>query len=93
MQFGLEVADYMFILQTKEGVEHFQRGGNFALGGNIGISVAGCGREAYGAASLGACAGSRNLEDQIQQGDSDDEGESTGMEGAGGDSRIRFEGG
>lgn len=77
MQFGLEVADYMFILQTKEGVEHFQRGGNFALGGNIGISVANCGREAYGAASLGACAGSRNLEDQIQQGDSDDEGEST----------------
>jgi lipid-binding SYLF domain-containing protein len=77
MQFGFEVADYMFILQTKEGVEHFQRGGNFALGGNIGISVANCGREAYGAASLGACAGSRNLEDQIQQGDSDDEGNST----------------
>ena len=73
MQFGLEVADYMFILQTKEGVEHFKRGGNFALGGNIGISVANCGREAYGAASLGACAGSRNLEDQIHQ-DSDDEG-------------------
>ena len=77
MQFGLEVADYMFILQTKEGVEHFQRGGNFALGGNIGISVANCGREAYGAASLGACVGSRNLEDQVQQGDSDDEGAST----------------
>eukprot|EP00804_Cyclotella_cryptica_P005778 CCRYP_000091-RA/>CCRYP_000091-RA protein AED:0.05 eAED:0.05 QI:331/1/1/1/0.83/0.71/7/1515/1505 len=75
MQFGLEVADYMFILQTKEGVEHFQRGGNFAVGGNIGISVANCGREAYGAASLGACAGSRNLEDQIQQGDSYDEGD------------------
>lgn len=74
MQFGLEVADYMFILQTKEGVEHFQRGGNFALGGNIGISVANCGREAYGAASLGSCAASRNLEDQIHQGDSDDEG-------------------
>ncbi|KAL7517055.1 hypothetical protein ACHAWX_006539 [Stephanocyclus meneghinianus] len=75
MQFGLEVADYMFILQTKEGVEHFQRGGNFAVGGNIGISVANCGREAYGAASLGVCAGSRNLEDQIQQGDSYDEGD------------------
>jgi lipid-binding SYLF domain-containing protein len=73
MQFGLEVADYMFILQTKEGVEHFQRGGNFAVGGNIGLSVANCGREAYGAASLGVCAGSRALEDQIQQGDSDDE--------------------
>jgi lipid-binding SYLF domain-containing protein len=77
MQFGLEVADYMFILQTQEGVEHFQRGGNFALGGNIGISVAHCGREAYGAASLGHCAGSRSLQDQIQQGDSDDEGAST----------------
>ena len=77
MQFGLEVADYIFILQTKEGVEHFQRGGNFALGGNIGLSVANCGREAYGAASLGACVGSRNLEDQIQQGDSDGEGASS----------------
>lgn len=74
MQFGLEVADYMFILQTREGVEHFRRGGNFAVGGNIGAAVANCGREAYGAASLGACTGSRNLDEQIQRGDSDDEG-------------------
>ena len=72
LQFGLEVADYMFILQTKEGVEHFQRGGNFAVGGNIGAAVASVGREAYGAASLGGCS-SLNLDDQIQQGDTDDE--------------------
>ena len=70
LQFGLEVADFLFIIQTKEGMAHFKRGGNFALGGNIGAAVANCGREAYGAASLGACTGrGLNLDDAIVQQD------------------------
>ena len=28
LQFGLEVANFMFIIQTNEGMEHFKRGGN-----------------------------------------------------------------
>jgi len=51
VQFGLEVADYIFILQTDAALEHFCRGDNFTLGGNVGAAVAGVGREAYGAAS------------------------------------------
>ena len=37
--------------------EHFRRGGNFALGGNIGLAAARVEREAYGALSVsgGAC--------------------------------------
>jgi len=73
LQFGLEVADFMFIIQTKEGMEHFKRGGNFVVGGNIGAAVANCGREAYGAASLGACTGRMPLEDQIEQEDADND--------------------
>ena len=68
LQFGLEVADFMFIIQTNEGMEHFKRGGNFVVGGNIGAAVVHCGREAYGAASLGACTGGSGrmpLDDQI----------------------------
>ena len=53
LQFGLEVAEYIFILQTNEALEHFRRGGNFTVGGNVGAAVAGVGREAYGAASVG----------------------------------------
>ena len=60
LQFGLEVADFMFIIQTQEGMEHFKRGGNFVVGGNIGAAVVNCGREAYGAASLGVCSGNIN---------------------------------
>jgi len=78
LQFGLELADFMFILQTKESVEHFTRGGNFAVGGNIGAAVAYVGREAYGAASLGNCASPR-LE-SIQQSDTEDEDEDTYFE-------------
>jgi len=73
LQFGLEVADFMFIIQTKEGMEHFKRGGNFVVGGNIGAAVANCGREAYGAASLGACTGRLPLDDQIEREDGDNE--------------------
>ena len=69
LQFGLEVADFIFIIQTQEGMEHFKRGGNFAVGGNIGATVVSCGREAYGAASIGACTGKLNLEDQIHNDD------------------------
>jgi lipid-binding SYLF domain-containing protein len=53
LQFGLEVAEYIFILQTQESLEHFMRGGSFTVGGNVGAAVAGMGREAYGAASVG----------------------------------------
>lgn len=69
LQFGLEVADFIFIIQTKEGMEHFKRGGNFAVGGNIGATVVSCGREAYGAASIGACTGKLSLEDQVDDDD------------------------
>lgn len=53
IQFGLEVAEYIFILQTQESLEHFRRGSSFNIGGNVGAAVAGIGREAYGAASVG----------------------------------------
>lgn len=60
LQFGLEVAEYIFILQTQEAVDHFRRGGSFTVGGNIGAAVAGLGREAYGAASVGGGCGNVN---------------------------------
>jgi len=53
LQFGLEVADYIFILQTEECLSHFRRGGNFTVGGNVGAAIAGFGRNALGAASVG----------------------------------------
>lgn len=62
LQFGLEVCDFVFIIQTQEGIEHFKQEGNFVVGGNIGAAVANCGREAYGAASLGVCTGSMPLD-------------------------------
>mmetsp|Transcript_17384 Transcript_17384/g.19906 ORF Transcript_17384/g.19906 Transcript_17384/m.19906 type:complete len:236 (+) Transcript_17384:2-709(+) len=54
IQIGVEVANYIFILQSKEALEHFQRGGSFTLGGNVGLAFAGMfeGREAIGAASV-----------------------------------------
>lgn len=58
LQFGLEVAEYIFILQTQEALEHFRRGGSFTVGGNVGAAVAGMGREAYGAASVSGVCGS-----------------------------------
>ena len=65
VQFGLEVAEYIFILQTPESLDHFRRGTSFTVGGNIGAAIAGMGREAYGAASVGhACgAGAASLAD------------------------------
>ncbi|KAI2508411.1 Las17-binding protein actin regulator [Fragilaria crotonensis] len=58
VQFGLEVAEYIFILQTQESLDHFRRGTSFTVGGNIGAAIAGMGREAYGAASVGhGCGG------------------------------------
>jgi lipid-binding SYLF domain-containing protein len=53
IQFGLEVAEYIFILQTPEAMQHFRRGGSYTVGGNMGVAVGGLGREAYGAASVG----------------------------------------
>ena len=60
LQFGLEVAEYIFILQTQEALEHFKQGSSFTVGGNMGVAVAGIGREAYGAASVGGACGSSN---------------------------------
>lgn len=57
IQFGLEVAEYIFILQTQESLNHFMRGGSLTIGGNVGAAVAGMGREAYGAASIGPMCG------------------------------------
>ena len=53
VQFGLEVADYIFVLQTEEALDHFRQGANYTVGGNMGAAMGGVGREAYGAASLG----------------------------------------
>jgi lipid-binding SYLF domain-containing protein len=53
LQFGLEVAEYIFILQTQEAMQHFKRGGSYTVGGNMGVAIGGLGREAYGAASVG----------------------------------------
>jgi lipid-binding SYLF domain-containing protein len=74
-QFGLEVADFMFIIQTNEGMEHFKNSGNFVVGGNIGAAVVNCGREAYGAASLGVgvCSGMLPLEEQNEQEDAEND--------------------
>jgi len=52
LQVGLEVANYIFILQTEQALEHFSRGGSFTLGANVGAAFAGMGREAVGAASV-----------------------------------------
>lgn len=57
LQFGLEVAEYIFILQTHEAMQHFRRGGSYTVGGNMGVAVGGLGREAYGAASVGGGCG------------------------------------
>ena len=72
-QFGLEVADFMFIIQTNEGMEHFKSNGNFVVGGNIGAAVINCGREAYGAASLGVCSGMLPLDEQNEREDAENE--------------------
>jgi Uncharacterized conserved protein len=53
VQFGLEIADYIFILQTEDALNHFRQGTNYTIGGNMGAAVGGMGREAYGAASVG----------------------------------------
>jgi len=74
VQFGLEVAEYIFILQTQESLDHFRRGTSFTVGGNIGAAVAGMGREAYGAASVGnACASEKHFhkEDEYDDDESD----------------------
>jgi lipid-binding SYLF domain-containing protein len=75
LQFGLEVAEYIFILQTEVAMEHFRRGGNFTIGGTIGLAAAGMGREAYGAASVGGVCGSTSSvkDDEYNDNDSREE--------------------
>ncbi len=53
VQFGLEVADYIFVLQTEEALDNFRQGTNYTIGGSMGGAMGGVGREAYGAASVG----------------------------------------
>lgn len=52
LQVGVEVAHSIVVLNTQEALEHFQRGGSFTVGANVGAAVGGIGREAVGAASL-----------------------------------------
>lgn len=52
LQLGVEVAHSILILQTQQALEHFQKGGSFTVGANVGAAVMGHGREAVGAASL-----------------------------------------
>lgn len=68
LQFGLEVAEYIFILQTHDALEHFRKGNSFTLGGNMGLAFGGLGREAYGAASVGSsvCGSIANVNDEDQ---------------------------
>jgi lipid-binding SYLF domain-containing protein len=76
IQFGLEVAEYIFILQTQESLDHFRMGSSFNIGGNIGAAVAGMGREAYGAASVSnSCGGSprQQIKDDEYNDDEDNE--------------------
>lgn len=56
----MEVANYIFILQTNEAVEHFRCGGLYTVGGNVGAAAAGLVQEAYGAASVGEVCGGQN---------------------------------
>jgi lipid-binding SYLF domain-containing protein len=73
LQFGLEVAEYIFILQTHDALEHFRKGNSFTVGGNMGLAFGGLGREAYGAASVGStvCGNINNVNDEDQYNDND----------------------
>lgn len=71
IQFGLEVAEYIFILQTQEALDHFKRGGSFTIGGNMGMAVAGVGREAYGAASVSGGCGTTSVVKDDEYNDND----------------------
>lgn len=42
VQVGLEVADFLLILQTQDALDHFRNGGNFTIGGNVGKSLFFC---------------------------------------------------
>ena len=75
IQFGLEVAEYIFILQTQESLDHFRKGSSFNIGGNVGAAIAGVGREAYGAASVGnVCA--RPTQPQVKEDEYNDDEDS-----------------
>jgi lipid-binding SYLF domain-containing protein len=73
LQFGLEVAEYIFILQTQESLDHFKRGSSFNIGGNVGAAVAGIGREAYGAASVGNTCTRSAEQQQVKEDEYNDE--------------------
>lgn len=71
LQFGLECAEYIFILQTSEALDHFRRGDSFTVGGNVGAAFAGLGREAYGAASVGVGCGNPDVVKEDEYNDND----------------------
>lgn len=83
VQFGLEVAEYIFILQTQEALEHFRRGGSFTIGGNVGAAVAGMGREAYGAASVSGVCGSVSTVKDDEYNDADSRVYNTAVQSTG----------
>ena len=80
LSMGVGVLAYIFLLQTKEAVEHFaSTSSNFTLGANAGAAFFGTGREVVGAASLQAtsCGGAASTptipNDDEYIGDDDDE--------------------
>jgi lipid-binding SYLF domain-containing protein len=68
LQLGVEVAHSIIVLQTKEALEHFQRGGSFTVGANVGAAVGALGREAVGAASVSGalCGGAAHVVDIVK---------------------------
>ena len=53
LQFGIEMADYIFILQTQESLDNFRNGGQFRVGGNIADAFAGIGKVVNEASKFG----------------------------------------
>ncbi|KAJ3028391.1 UNVERIFIED_CONTAM: hypothetical protein HDU68_001785 [Siphonaria sp. JEL0065] len=51
-QIGVEVTDFVIILNTKEAVKAFSHGGNVTLGGNLSVAAGPVGRNAEAASSI-----------------------------------------
>ncbi|KAJ1566111.1 hypothetical protein HK405_010936, partial [Cladochytrium tenue] len=55
-QIGVELTDFVIILNTKESVKAFSMGGNVTLGGNLSVAAGPIGRNAEAAGAIGALA-------------------------------------
>lgn len=53
-QIGAEITDFIFILNTREAVETFARGGSLTLGGNMSLAAGPLGRNAEAAGGVSA---------------------------------------